>query len=145
MNMWKGLYDTFLQLVATRWSNYLAANGSCGQAVRNNFQNQVYPEAGIILIITTLAVSLLYYYYLNFKFGRYYSLTSWFWMMLTNSLIIGVITYFITRGNLGKPMCPVSNYIIWMGIINSVYGVLLFFLVSLVLKIKSPMGKKTPF
>lgn len=143
--MWKNLYDFLLQSLTVTWAEFIQKNKSCGTLVRNNFQSKVYADVGLYLIVSTLIVTLFFYYYLNSKFGRYYSLKSWFIALLINSLLIGLLSYYATKSILDNPICDVSRHILWISIINASYAAILFFIVSIIFKIKSPMGKKTPF
>lgn len=143
--MWKGIYDSFLQSMTISWGKFISQYKSAGTAVKNNFQNQIYPEIGLYLIFITFFSLLLFYYYLNNRFGRYYSFKSWAVALLCNSILVSLVTYFRAKSMLGHTVVNVSKHTIWISIINAVYAALLFFILSLILKIKSPMGKRTPF
>jgi hypothetical protein len=143
--MWKTLYDSFLQSMTVSWAAYLQMNHSPGKIVRDNFQHKVYPEIGLYMLILTLIFSWIYYYYLNGRFGRYYSLKSWLVLLGICSLVVWVVTYFRARALLQSPIIDVSSHLLWIGIINAVYSAILFFLLAFLFKWRSPMGKKAPF
>lgn len=143
--MWKGIYDPFLQTMTVSWAKYISQYRSAGTTVRNNFQNLIYPDIGLWLIVFPLMSALLYYYYLNYKFGRYYNTKYWIITMMCNAIIVGVVTYIRSKSLLGHPVINVSKHLIWISIINATYSIILFFAISFIIKSKSPMGKKTPF
>lgn len=142
--MWKALYDIFLQSMTTSWARFLTENKTVGKSVRDNFQNRIYPEIGLYMIVITFVSCLFFYYYLNLKFGRYYSALSWFIALSVNSVLVGIVTYRVGKKMLGGPPIDVSGHLLWISIINSIYAIGLFFLLSAIMKWKSPMGKRTP-
>lgn len=142
---WKNLYDSFLQSLTSTWGEVLRTCGSEGRLIKDNFQNKVYPDIGLYLAGVTLITVLIYYYYLNAKFGRYYSIWFWFLTLLSNSIIIFLITYMRTQSILNSPVCNINRHILYISFINAFFAALLFFIMSLIVKWKSPMGKKTPF
>jgi hypothetical protein len=143
--MWKSVYDQFLQAMAVRWSQYMQINQSAGKAVRDNFQNKIYSEIGIYLIAVPLVFSIIYYQYLNRRFGRYYRCSSWFLTMGICSVMVWVVTYIRAKTILAHPYIDVSQQLLWIGIINAIYACFVFFLSALIFKWSSPMGKRTPF
>jgi hypothetical protein len=143
--MWKDLYDSFLQSMTVSWAHFMAQNSSAGRVVRDDFQNRIYADAGLWLLVLSIGFSVIYYYYLNRRFGRYYSLGAWFVLLFISSLSVWLATWIRTRAILQDPSIDVSRQVLWMGLINAFYGAILFFLLALVLKWASPMGKRTPF
>lgn len=142
---WKSLYDSFLQLLSGSWAEVMRRCGSSGRIVRDNFQNNVYPDIGLYLAGITLISVFFYYFYLNVKFGRYYSIRFWFLTLLLNSIVIFFITYLRTKSILDSPVCNINKHILYVSLINAFFAAILFFIISLIVKWKSPMGKKTPF
>lgn len=143
--MWKSLYDSFLQLMTMPWAKFIQDKKSCGRIVRDSFQNKIYGEIGLYAIAIAVFFSVFFYYYLNSKFGRYYAFKSWVVTLLLTSVLVGLATYFGAKNILDNPICDVSMHLLWISIINAVYAGVLFFAISLVIKWKSPMGKRTPF
>lgn len=81
--MWKYLYDALLQLLTSSWASFLTKFAKQGRLVRDVFFNDVYQYSGIILFAVCFISCLLYYFYFNKKFGKYYTKRSWFkWMLL---------------------------------------------------------------
>ena len=155
--MWKNLYDSLLQILAGPWAKYLSENGAQGRLVRDTFFNSIYPYSGLILIGITLIAALLFYFYFNNRFGKYYKVRTWFLWMLFSSLIIGICTFILSKSFLSSFMCPTNLLIIWQCLINLLYGLILFFVLSLVIQAiaiiirklfhidLSSMGSRTPF
>ena len=143
--MWKSIYDSFLQLMTVSWAEFIRINKSTGRIVRDNFQSKVYPEIGLYLIAITLVLSLFYYYYLNFRFGKYYKKRAWVVILILNSSVVGIVTYLRANNLLDNPVIDVSKHLLWISLINALYAAILFFIFSLIIKWKSPMGKRTPF
>jgi hypothetical protein len=143
--MWKNLYDSFLQSMTLTWADFMRINHSNGRLVRDNFQNKIYPEIGIYFIFVTVVMALFFYYYLNARFGRYYTLKSWLLILGLNSGIVWLVTYLRAKTILQGHVIDVSKQLLWIGIINAVYAALLFFVISVLIKWASPMGKRTPF
>lgn len=142
--MWKALYDPLLQALSVSWAQYLSRNGSCGRKVKDAFQTIIYPQVGGVLVISTVIFVALYYLYFNNKFGRYYSVRSWFATLIINGLAVSAVTYFVTKSQLHFS-CNTSSQTLWLVLINFVYSAFLFFILSLPFKVFSPMGKRTPF
>lgn len=142
---WKSLYDSLLQFLAGSWAEFTKGCGSAGRIVRDNFQKNVYPGIGIYLFVITIIFILFYYYYLNSKFGRYYSIKSWLFALLSNSSIVFLITYLRTKAILDSPVCNVSKQILFISIINAFFAAILFLILSFISKWRSPMAKRTPF
>ena len=155
--MWKTLYDSLLQFLAGDWAKYLADNKAPGRLVRDTFFNSIYPYSGLILIGITLGSTILFYFYFNNRFGRYYKVRTWFLWMLISSTIIGIFTFILTKSFLSSFICPTTLLIICQSLINLLWGFVLFFILSLVLQAMaiiirklfhidlSSMGSRTPF
>jgi hypothetical protein len=127
------------------WAQFMQMNHTPGRIIRDNFQNRIYPEIGLYLLGITLLFSLIYYYWLNGRFGRYYTLRSWLVVLVVCFLTVWIVTYFRANVLLDRPVIDVSKHLLWIGIINAIYSAILFFLFALVFKWGSPMGKRTPF
>jgi len=159
--MWKilgkFLYDYLLQLTVIKWPEYLQENKALGSQVRAIFYKDIYSWGTIILISITLISTLLFYLYFNKKFGRYYSIRSWFTWLLVTSVIIGVITYLVGSSFLSSFTVPITLLMVWLSIINMFYAMVLFLMLSIILQLLaifvrkafskdlSPMGSRTPF
>ena len=155
--MWKYLYDALLQMLTSPWASFLTKFSKQGRLVRDVFFNDVYQYSGIILFSVCLISCLLYYFYFNKKFGKYYTKRSWFkWMFLT-SLLVGVLTFIAGWSCVSSFLCPTTPLIAWLSVINFLYGLVLFFIISLVCQLiaimvrrlfsydLSPMASRTPF
>jgi hypothetical protein len=143
--MWKFIYNKIFQLFTMSWTDYLQKSGECGINVQEKFETYIYQTSGFVLFGFTISFCVLFYYYFNLKFGNYYKLKTFLIFMLLNSSIIGIFTYIIVRSNLSKFSCIFSGQYLSFSFINFLYGMILFFIISIVIKKWSPMGYKTPF
>jgi len=155
--MWKNLYDGILQSLHKNWAAYIAEYASQGRKVRDTFFNEVYPYSGLLLFGICLLSCLLYYFYFNKRFGRYYSLRTWFSWLLVTAGLAGMLTFWTGLSSMSPFHCPTSLMITYMAIINTLYALFLFFLFSLLCQTAaimvrrlspydiSPMASRTPF
>jgi len=143
--MWKSLYDALLQALTVSWAEYIRSSSSAGKMIRDNFQHNIYPDIGLIFLVVATVFGVFYYYYLNFRFGRYYTNRTWWFILGLSSITSGLITYWKVKTMLNNPIVDVSHQLLWIGIINAAYAGVFFFMVSLLIKWFSPMGKRTPF
>ncbi len=155
--MWKYLYDALLQLLTSPWASFLTKFAKQGRLVRDVFFNDVYQYSGIILFLVCLVSCLLYYFYFNKRFGVYYKKRTWFIWMFATSFLIGILTFLVGYSSLNSFLCPTTPLIAWLSVINFSYGLILFFIISLVCQLVSilvrrffaldlsPMGNRTPF
>lgn len=142
--MWKLLYDQLVQLLTIGHAQYVQRYETAGRGVRNMLYTSTYLNAGVVLVATSLTVCVLYYYYFNMRFGRYYSSASWFRFAIINMVLTAVVTFLIVHNDLGKMSIPVKGYYFSLTLINIVYSIILFFIISMLIKWKSPMGKRSP-
>jgi hypothetical protein len=143
--MWEKIYDSFLQAMTVSWAEFIRLNKTPGRAVRDSFQSNIYPDIAIYMLTVPLVFSLLFYYYFNFRFGKYYSKKSWLITLVISSISVALITYLRSAAILDDPIIDVSQHLFWISIINSIYAAILFAFYSIIIKWKSPMGKRTPF
>lgn len=143
--MLKGLYDRFLQSLTTTWAVFLEKNGDPGRLFRDQFTHNMYLNAFVTLVVLAALFCWFYYYYLNGRFGNYYRwwhyLTTLFCcalLVFSVTLVTGLLTY-------KKFVIPTGHHIFMLSVINFIYAAALFFLLSLVIKWGSVMGKRTPF
>lgn len=139
------LYDLVLEAFAMPWGQYLQLNKSCGRKVQDLFQYNIYGKISLVLIFVTIISLSFYYLYLNNRFGKYYSNKSWVITLSTNSLIIAVFTYLVSKSILDNPACDASNQLMWISVINLLFSIFLFFLLSFIFRLFSSMGKRTPY
>lgn len=142
--MWRSLYDPLLQALTATWAAFIRSNSSDGKEIQDLFREKIYPEIALILVLVVVSFGVFYYYYLNLRFGRYYSIKTWWAILGIASIVAGIITYWKAHKILDNPLVDVSNHLLWIGIINAVYAAILFFIFSLMIKWRSPMGKRTP-
>lgn len=155
--MWKSLYDSLLQWLTSPWAEYLNKNASQGRLVRDILFNDIYQYSGIILLSICLISCLLYYFYFNKRFGKYYKRRTWaIWMVIT-SIIVSLFTFIIGYSSLSSFLSPTTHLIAWLSVINFFYSLILFFILSIICQLVSilvrrlfsfdisPMASRTPF
>ena len=155
--MWKNFYDSVLQFLTTPWAYYLTKYAAQGRLVRDVFFTDIYQFSGIILFLTCILSSVLYYFYFNKRFGKYYTKKTWIKWMVITALIISILTFFVGKSFVSSFICPTTPLIMWLSVINFVYGLFLFSFFSAICQLLavlirrlfsydlSPMGNKTPF
>jgi hypothetical protein len=143
--MWELLYDGPIQGTTTPWRDYIHQYKSCGRMVQNHFQSSIYSWIGLELVAISFVFMLLYYYYFNYRFGRYYAMKSWIVTLSFNSITVALATYLTANSVLDNPICSVSTQLLWITLINALYAAVVFTLLSVLFKWWSPMAKRTPF
>lgn len=143
--MWKTIYDQFLQFLSSSWALYIQQNASSGRAVRDKFYSSIYMDAGLLLMFTTFLGCILYYYYFNLRFGKYYTFGSWIKYALLICFVLAMLTYLTAYYRLNDLNSPTGYHTLFISLINFLYGLILFFVFSCLMKWGSPMGKRTPF
>lgn len=143
--MFKHLFDSLLQGMTVSWAEYIQKNTDSGLAFRDMFYENLYRDAFFLLLFVSVLTTFIYYLYLNANFGTYYSLKWYFFLMLTNSCVIFIASQLILYYSLKRFNCPTGPHIFSLSVISFVYGLITFFIISMLLKWFSPMGKKTPF
>jgi hypothetical protein len=122
----------------------------------NGFSNDMYEanaymDIGLIMLITSLILILVYYYFIS-NYGVFYKKIYWFiWL-----LIIGTINFFsgyyiseismqsfYSTSTGGSPYSFTEHFTFSM--VNVLWAIIFSFLFSIVLKIKSITASKTPF
>lgn len=155
--MWKYLYDALLQLVTNPWAYFLTKFGKQGRLVRDIFFNDVYQYSGIILFSVCTLSCLLYYFYFNKRFGRYYKKRSWVKWMVVTSIIVALLTFIVGRSFVSSFLFSATSLVVWLSVINFFYTLFLFFFISIICQLfailirrifsydLSPMASRTPF
>ncbi len=155
--MWKFLYDTLLQWLTSPWAAYMNKYAKQGRLVRDKFFNDIYQYSGIVLLSICIISCFLYYFYFNKRFGRYYRKRTWVKWMFITSLLIGILTFFVGSSSVASFLSPTTMLIVWLSIINLIFGIILFLLFSIICQLIailvrrlffydiSPMASRTPF
>lgn len=144
--MWKILYDGIFQSITRPWNELNRIYPECGRVAMDHFRMSVYFLNGMILIAVTGIVLIVYYIWLNNRFGRFYSKGKYFLFMVANALIVLLLSFLIPQMVYSKSItCIVWGDYLVLGLINAIYSMIIFFLFSFVLQHFSVMGKFTPF
>lgn len=121
-----------------------------------NFSGDMYDSGSYVtmgwaLLLVTVIMVVLYYFLLS-NYGKFYKRIWWFVYILIIGLINFIIAYnvsmnamddlFITSED-GNPY-GFSEYF-QLGMVNVLYGVILSFILSIIVKFKSIQATRTPF
>lgn len=155
--MWKNLYNWLLEMVTNPWAYFVTKHSAQGRLVKDIFFASIYQYAGFILLTVSVVSCMLYYFYFNRRFGRYYTRRWWVLWMFSTSFLIGFSTFLVANSMLSAFLIPTMPLVLWLSLINAFYGIILFFFVSLICQgiailgrrifsfDLSPMASRTPF
>jgi hypothetical protein len=114
-----------------------------GQQENPVYRDEIYKSVGIGLIVTTLALTVVYYYILNglwARFGRTWP--NWIAFLILNVLINAALVLWITSNNDVEVFTMTT---LLLCLINALYAGFGFFLSSILFKWGSPHARRTPF
>jgi uncharacterized membrane protein HdeD (DUF308 family) len=127
-NFFSGLYELFL-------GRPMPANFT------NDYREVVFPNTGILLLVITLAMVVLYYYVLNRVMSTgLYKPKHWAIMLVLNAVIAFAIPIIQVNSN----NVETHSYTYTFALVNAVLSLLLFFIFSLLLKKGSVQAWTTP-
>ncbi|MBG6062688.1 magnesium-transporting ATPase (P-type) [Flavobacterium sp. CG_9.1] len=115
------------------------------------FEANAYMSIGLIMLISSAILELIYYYFIS-NYGGFYKKRFWLiWI-----LVIGIINFatayyqstvaiedFYSTSTEGSPYSFTEHFTFSM--VNVLWAIIFSFLFSIVLKIKSVRASKTPF
>ncbi len=107
------------------------------------FRENVYGTVGIIMLILAIALPCAFYFALDK--ARYAGFKTWFFFLLGNFLLDFLLTFFLAR----RAVAPIAEYPItqylYLGFVVALYGLVLYFLLSLLLKRFTTSLSRSPF
>ena len=105
------------------------------------FREQIYATVGIILVISTLLMCVLYYYFLNGLRARFNRRGHWIVALVCNVLlnIASVVWVSIWQTDAGD----IGTAILLLCLINALYAAIAFIVASLLFKWGSPHASYT--
>lgn len=107
-----------------------------------------YVLVGLLLLGISLLATLVYYYLINRPaFSQWYH---WLIILLINALIQGAIAFSLTNNDVSiglycEELNITSNDCFGFAFSNFIWGIIVYFLFSMVVKWWSTNGKKSPF
>ena len=113
-----------------------------GEINNELFAAQVYGTVGIIMLILAIALPCAFYFGLDK--ARYAGFKMWFLFLLGNFILDFALTFFLARRALTGFEFPVTQYL-YLGFVVALYGLVLYFLLSLVLKRFTTSLSRSPF
>ena len=128
------IYEKFLRSVAQIPSNTVTT-----------WRNDVFPLSLWLLLAITFVAAILFYFFYNRLYSSYNSIGSWFRTFLLSGFLTGVVSFVIAYSAFSKAFKPVLTLSLWYAVLNLLYGLILFFVFSLLFKWFSTNGRKTPF
>jgi hypothetical protein len=155
--MWKAIYDYLLTFFTDSWASFLVKNPTQGRLIKNIFDNSLYGTSGFILLFFCGVACLLYYFYFNKKFGRYYSGKSWAKCMFLTATLVFIATLINGYFKLHTFITPTLLLYGVLSLINFVYSIFVFTIFSVICQLVaiavrrltpydiSPMASRTPF
>jgi putative effector of murein hydrolase len=127
-NFFSGLYELFL-------GRPIPANFT------NDYREVVFPNTGLQLFLITLAMVLIYYYVLNRILSTgLYKTQHWVIFLLLNA----VIAFAIPLMQVSNNDIEMHSYTYMFAFVNTIYSLILFFLLSILLKRGSVQAWTTP-
>ncbi|MER2999511.1 hypothetical protein [Pontibacter populi] len=107
----------------------------------NDYREVVFPNTGLLLVIITLAIVILYYYVLNRVMSTgLYKTQHWVMFLVLNAIIAFIIPITQVTGN----EIETHSYTYMFAFLNVIYSIILFFVFSIVLKRGSVQAWTTP-
>lgn len=110
------------------------------------YEDSIYVPVGIALILCTVATGVIYYLILNGFRARFSKRWPHWWACLFVNLVIAFLAPILIVWNLSDENTGYfGSDTLLLCLINALYSVVLFFLVSMALKWWSPHARRTPF
>lgn len=113
------------------------------------FDNNLYSPVGIIMVVSSLAMMLIYYYAIDHpKFAKWYHWLIW---TLVAAMLNFAVAYLMTDYHLEKVFAlqeqpvPYSSEFFTFSSINAIFTLLFCTLFSFLIRGKSVMCRRTPF
>jgi hypothetical protein len=107
------------------------------------YREVIFPNVGLLTIAVSLGLVLVFYYLINramgvatFNKGRHWAI-----FLIANAIIAFIIA--IVQCN--SQQVAEHSYVYWLATLNMVYGLLWFFLFSVILRKGSTNASTTPF
>ncbi|WP_207434407.1 hypothetical protein [Sabulibacter ruber] len=127
-NFFSGLYELFL-------GRPMPANFT------NDYREVIFPNTGLLLIIITLAMVVLYYYIFNRVMSTgLYKPKHWTIMLVLNAIIAFIIPIVQVNNNNVES----HSYVYTFALVNAVLSLIFFFVFSILLKKGSVQAWTTP-
>jgi hypothetical protein len=118
------------------------------------FEESIYPLVGSITVVIVFFVPVFYYLVLNRNTAMLHRLKHWLIFLVLCTIAIFLISYWMIDsmyqgngfGSYGSDNSSTDNSVMWdFCIKNTILFMIIFFIVSLILKRFSIHAKKTPF
>lgn len=149
--MWKPLFDWFVQLFSgVTWSQFLAQHDESADAaasLRTIFRNDLYPIAGVSLIILTVISILIYYFIFNTRTGGGYGYKIRYWILflVMTATVVSAVILWVSISHTGSysRFAP-FKFSLALAVASALYSAILFFIISIIAK-QFSVANRTPF
>ena len=107
------------------------------------YRQIVFPNIGLLTLGISLALVLIFYYLINRAMGvaTFNKLRHWTLFLVLNALIAFIVVVWQAKAQ----QVTDHSYIYWLATLNAVYGLLFYFLFSVILRKGSTNASTTPF
>ena len=103
--------------------------------------NGIYDSVGFITVVLTLIVTVIFFVLLGRWKPVFYTIRAWIITLIINVFMGFGLAFTTAKEELGL----IDGYLIRFAIINAAFTIVLFFILSVVLKRASIFAKRTPF
>jgi len=108
------------------------------------YEDKIYLTAAITLVLSALALGIIFYYLLNGFRAKYSKTWPWWWLFLIATVVFNFVSVLFIAHDF-PPAEAFSAVTFGLCFINAAYSAVVFFFLSLLLKLVSPHASKTPF
>jgi hypothetical protein len=115
-----------------------------GDITTDLYDNFLYGNVGIVMCVSSILVCAAFYFLMNH--ARYAKVSTWLLMFLVNFLVVFLFALFFPKRTLDglDKIYPFTDYL-YFAFVVSFWGMLLFFIFSLIFKRFSTNLARTPF
>ncbi|MBC6991500.1 MULTISPECIES: hypothetical protein [Hymenobacter] len=107
------------------------------------YRDVIFPNVGLLTLGISLGLVLIFYYLINRAMGvaTFNKVRHWVIFLVINALLAFVVAIWQAHAQ----QAAEHSYIYWMATLNAFYGLLWFFLFSIILRKGSTNASTTPF
>jgi hypothetical protein len=107
------------------------------------FRDQIYEPVGAVLIISTILLTLFFYYLVNGLRARFGKTSHWGTVMACDAVFNVIAVLWISFRSVTTQ--PAAIPVVFLSLLDGFYAAMAFIIASLVFKWGSPNARRTPF